>query len=144
MVDATRGVDGLLHLATRIQPFDQVGNPEAWHENDRLRADASRSLVDAAIANDVAIYVQPTVTFIYPVQGGAFEDARIVEVPEILCSALAAEREADRFARSGRRGVVLRFGLLDGPGTGHDTPAREPRAGIRGPDHTAMRPVRRR
>ncbi|HET6869744.1 MAG TPA: hypothetical protein VFH80_27775, partial [Solirubrobacteraceae bacterium] len=34
-------------------------------------------------------------------------------------SALVAERETERFAATGRRGVVLRLGLLDGPGTGH-------------------------
>ena len=37
-------------------------------------------------------------------------------------SALAAEEQAARFAAAGRHGVVLRLGLLDGPGTGHDQP----------------------
>ena len=42
----------------------------------------------------------------------------------ILRSALVAEHETARFARAGlnRRGVVLRLGLLDGPGTGHTRP----------------------
>ncbi len=44
------------------------------------------------------------------------------DVAEILRSALAAEQQAARFARAGRRGVVLRLGLLDGPGTGKDHP----------------------
>ena len=43
-------------------------------------------------------------------------------MPEHLRSALAAEREASRFAAAGRRGVVLRLGLLDGPGTGNEMP----------------------
>lgn len=122
VADAARRVDAILHLATRIQPLEQLGNPDAWRENDRLRADASRILVDAALATDVEVYVQPTVTFVYPPNGPASEDTAITEVSPILESALAAERETDRFARSGRRGVVLRFGLLDGPGTGHDAP----------------------
>ena len=33
-----------------------------------------------------------------------------------------AEKQAARFADAGRRGVVLRFGLLDGPGTGNNAP----------------------
>jgi hypothetical protein len=49
----------------------------------------------------------------------------IADVPAILRSALAAERRAERFARAGRRGVVLRFELLDGPGTGNDAPIRD-------------------
>jgi 2-alkyl-3-oxoalkanoate reductase len=121
---ATRGVDAVLHLATRIQPLEQLANRDAWCENDRLRADASRILVDAALTADVAAYVQPTVTFVYPDEGVACEDTPIGDVPAILRSALSAEREADRFAQSGRRGVVLRLGLLDGPGTGHELPVR--------------------
>jgi nucleoside-diphosphate-sugar epimerase len=119
---ATRGVDAVLHLATRIQPLEQLENPEAWRENDRLRADVSRILVEAALENGVAVYVQPTVTFVYPPRGRVTEDTPITDVPAILRSALTAERETDRFAHSGRRGIVLRLGLLDGPGTGHDEP----------------------
>ena len=120
---AIRGADAVLHLATRIQPLDKVRDPEAWRENDRLRADASRILVDAAIADGVATYIQPTVTFVYPAHGPVSEDTPVVgEVPQILRSALVAEDETARFASAGGRGVVLRFGLLDGPGTGNDAP----------------------
>jgi nucleoside-diphosphate-sugar epimerase len=119
---ATRDIDAVLHLATRIQSLDRLDDSEAWRENDRLRADASRVLVDAALASAVAVYVQPTVTFVYPADGPATEDTLVADVPPILRSALAAERETERFASAGRRGVVLRFGLLDGPGTGQDDP----------------------
>ena len=121
---AVRCADAVLHLATRIQALDQLDNPPAWRENDHLRADASRILVDAALASDVSVYVQPTVTFVYPPDAPASEETPIGEVSEILRSAIAAEFETDRFARAGRRGVVLRLGLVDGPGTGHDQPVR--------------------
>jgi hypothetical protein len=87
------------------------GRPDAWRENDRLRADASRILVDAAVAAGVAVYVQPTVT--------------VREVSPLLRSALVAEQQTERFARAGGRGVVLRLGLLDGPGTGAYPPLAE-------------------
>jgi hypothetical protein len=61
-----RGVDAVLHLATRIQPLEKMGQPQAWRQNDRLRAEASAILVDAALAADVKAYIQPTVTFVYP------------------------------------------------------------------------------
>ncbi|HEX4282474.1 MAG TPA: NAD(P)-dependent oxidoreductase [Solirubrobacteraceae bacterium] len=119
---AVLDVGGVVHLATRIRSLDKVSDPDAWHENDRLRADASRILVDAAIAAGVELYVQPTVTFVYPPHGQVSEDTPVREVLPILRSALVAERETDRFARAGGRGVVLRFGLLDGPGTWFDQP----------------------
>jgi nucleoside-diphosphate-sugar epimerase len=125
VADAVREVDGVLHLATRIRSLEQVSDPDAWRENDRLRADASRILVDAAIAAGAAVYVQPTVTFVYPPNGSVSEDTPVREVLPILRSALAAEQETERFARAGGRGVVLRLGLLDGPGTWYDQPMGE-------------------
>jgi nucleoside-diphosphate-sugar epimerase len=125
VADAVRGVDGIVHLATRIRSLDQISDTEAWRENDRLRAEASRILVDAAVAAGVAVYVQPTVTFVYPTNVRASEDTPVGEVIPILRSALAAEEQADHFARAGGRGVVLRFGLLDGPGTWYDEPMRD-------------------
>jgi nucleoside-diphosphate-sugar epimerase len=119
---AVRDVDGVLHLATRIRTLDRISDLDAWQENDRLRADASRILVDAAIAAGAEAYVQPTVTFVYPADGPVSEDTPVGEVLPILRSALAAEEQTERFARSGGRGVVLRFGLLDGPGTWYDEP----------------------
>ena len=120
---AMHGVDAVLHLATRIQPLDKMGQPEAWRENDRLRAEASAILVEAALAVDVKTYVQPTITFVYPAGQPVSEDTPVRnDVPVIMRSALAAEQQAARFAAAGRRGVVLRLGLLDGPGTGNGHP----------------------
>ena len=103
---AVAGKDAVFHLATRIP--QRIDDREAWRENDRLRAEASKLLVDAALAADVQTYVQPTVAF--------------GEGDERLNSAREAEAQTARFAAAGRRGVVLRFGLLDGPGTGNDEP----------------------
>ncbi len=119
-----READAVLHLATRIQPLDKMQQPQAWRENDRLRAEASAILVDAALAADVTVYVQPTITFVYPAHQPATEQTPIGDVPVIMRSALTAERQTSRFTAAGRRGVVLRLGLLDGPGTGHGHPIR--------------------
>jgi nucleoside-diphosphate-sugar epimerase len=118
VADAVRDADAVLHLATRIRPVELLSEADAWRENDRLRADAAKILVDAALAAQVSVCVQPTVAFVYPPDGHVSEDTPVGEVPPLLLSALVAEQETERFARAGRRGVVLRLGLLDGPGTG--------------------------
>jgi nucleoside-diphosphate-sugar epimerase len=110
VAEAVQGTDAIYHLATRIPPRERRGEPGIWRENDRLRAEASRLLVDAALAGETRIYVQPSVTFLYQPDG---------EVWPHLESALTAEREAIRFAET-RVGVVLRLGTLDGPGTDPD------------------------
>jgi len=149
---AAGDVDAVLHLATRIPSLAQMDQPQAWRENDRLRAEASAVLVDAALAADVKTYVQPTVTFVYP-DGPVTEETPAREaVPVIMRSALAAERQAARFATAGRHGVVLRLGLLDGPGTGQEHPNPGPgghaarrgcRAGATGGAHCAQRDLQR-
>lgn len=48
-----RDVGAVLHLATRVQSLDMLRQPEAWHDNDRLRAEASANLVDGALAANV-------------------------------------------------------------------------------------------
>ena len=110
VAEAVQDVDAIYHLATRIPPRERRGDPGVWEENDRLRAEASRLLVDAALAAETRIYIQASVTFVH--EPG-------------LESALLAERETARFADTGRVGVVLRFGTLDGPGTDPGPGAKE-------------------
>ncbi len=124
---AVVGVDGILHLATRIPPRERFDEPDAWRENDRLRAEASQLLVDSALGGGTELYLQASIAFLYPPDAPADEDTPLATVAEQLRSAVVAEREAARFAAAGRRGVVLRFGLLDGAGTGNEGP--DPRYG---------------
>jgi nucleoside-diphosphate-sugar epimerase len=78
--------------------------------------------VDAALAGATEVYVQPSVTFVYPGEGSVDEDTPIGDVPPHLESSLAAEQQAARFAGAGRRGVVLRLGQLESLGTRRKTP----------------------
>jgi nucleoside-diphosphate-sugar epimerase len=124
VADAIRDADpdAILHLATRILPLDQLSDPEAWYENDRLRIEATRNLVAAGLSIRVGTFVFPSVAFVYPPGGRTSEDTPVGDVAPTVRSALVAEHETTRFTHAGRRGVVLRLGLLDGPGTGHAAP----------------------
>jgi 2-alkyl-3-oxoalkanoate reductase len=121
---AVREADAVFHLATRIPPPEERGNPEAWRENDRLRREATGILVDAALATGVQRFVFPSIAFVYPSSGLVEESTPVAEeVPEHRRSALDGERHVARFAEGGGQGVVLRLGWLYGPGTGSEAPA---------------------
>jgi nucleoside-diphosphate-sugar epimerase len=115
--------DAVLHLATRIPPPERIGDRDAWHDTDRLRAEATPILVDAAMAASVEWFLFPSIAFVYPESGPVDESSPVADdVPEILLSALEAERHVARFDGDGRRGVVLRLGVLYGPTIGKETP----------------------
>lgn len=67
--DATKGVDAILHLATRIPPPESQGDPDAWKENDHLRREATRLLVDAATDAGANSFVFPSIAFVYSPSG---------------------------------------------------------------------------
>lgn len=120
---AMNGVDAVFHLATRIPPRERLGDPEAWKETDRLRREATSVLVAAASTADVALFVYPSIAFVYPPSGPVDESTPLGDMPTNIRSTVDAERHVARFADSGRRGVVLRFGNFYGPGTRLEKPA---------------------
>jgi nucleoside-diphosphate-sugar epimerase len=120
---AARDADAIVHLATRIPPPERLGDRDAWGETDRLRAEATPILVDAALAASVEWFLFPSIAFVYPESGPVDESTPVGKtVPEILLSALEAERHVARFDGDGRRGVVLRLGVLYGPTIGKPKP----------------------
>ena len=120
--DAVAPADAVLHFATRIPPPEQRGEPENWAENDRLRGEGTPILARAALVGSVDLLLMPTVAFVYP-PGPSDESTRIRDdLPFFLNTALVAEQAVAGFTQSGRRGIVLRLGLLYGPGTGSDGP----------------------
>lgn len=115
--------DAILHLATRIPPPERLADHDAWGDTDRLRAEATPILVDAALAASVEWFLFPSIAFLYPERGAVDESSPVPEtVPGILLSALEAERHVARFDGDGRRGVVLRLGVLYGPSIGKEKP----------------------
>jgi len=56
--EAEEGSGAVLHLATKIPPIMKIRSKGAWRENDRLRTEASRNLVDAALATGASVLWQ--------------------------------------------------------------------------------------
>ena len=108
--------DAVLHLATKIPPLAKARKTKAWADNDRLRTETSRHLVDAALAAGARLYVQEAVTFVYPDRGDEWidEETSLTDDNSWLQAVLDAEAEAARFTAAGGRGVTLRFGTFYG------------------------------
>lgn len=120
---AVSGHDAVCNLATAIPVGERAGSPSAWEENDRIRRDASRNLVDAALAAGAGRYVQESIAFLYADGGDRVLDESAPVDPSAAASALAAEASAARFAEHGGAGVVLRFGQFYGFDSAHTVEA---------------------
>ena len=113
---AVAGHEVVCNLATRIPSTMRMATPGAWAENDRIRVEASRNLVDAALAGGARHYVQESIAFLY--RGGRDEwldETSPIDPVANLRSATVAETEAARVTAAGASGVVLRFAAFYGP-----------------------------
>jgi len=114
---AVAGHDSVVNLATHIPSSAlQMFLPWAWRENDRLRRDASATLVDAAVAAGVACFVQESFAPVYPDCGDRWiDETERIEPVRYNRTVADAESSAIRFSQSGGSGIVLRFAGFYGP-----------------------------
>jgi nucleoside-diphosphate-sugar epimerase len=116
---AVAGHEVVCNLATHIPATGRMAAPGAWAENDRIRVEASRNLVDAALAGGAQRYVQESVTFLYRDGGDEWiDESSPVDPVANLRSATVAESNAARVTAAGATGVVLRFAAFYGPDSG--------------------------
>jgi nucleoside-diphosphate-sugar epimerase len=114
---AVSGSDGVAHLATHIPATRDAVKKSAWADNNRLRTEATRNLVDAAVAAGAKVFVKESIAFTYEDHGAEWidEDGPVGGGSPIVAPTLQGEQIAAGFTGDGRRGVVLRFGLFYGP-----------------------------
>jgi nucleoside-diphosphate-sugar epimerase len=103
----------VMNLATAIPPTSQMLRRSAWRTTDRLRTEASRNLVDAALQVGASRYVQEALGFVYADHGPAWIDEETpLDAPAYTAAVVVAEQQAQRFTERGGTGIVLRFGLF--------------------------------
>jgi nucleoside-diphosphate-sugar epimerase len=129
--NATAGHDAILHLATKIPPTSKGWRRSAWAENDRLRAEGTSVLLDAASTHGIGTFVMESIAFLYADGGDRWQDEDAPLDPGTNTSMVVAEDATAAFSASGGRGIVLRFGWFYGPDAIHtrDT-VRAARLGI--------------
>jgi nucleoside-diphosphate-sugar epimerase len=118
--DATRGYEGILHLATKIPTMTKAALASTWAENSRIRTEGTRNLVDAALANGARLFVKESIAFLYADGGGAWLDENSpLDAQGLMAPTIDGEAIALEFAGDGRRAVVLRFGIFHAARAAH-------------------------
>ena len=114
---AVAGQDAVVNLATCIPVGAAAIKARSWREDDQIRTDGSRILVDAALRQQVGRLVQEAVTFVYPDRGDEWITEETAPAPNHRSQAatMAATAQVSRFTSGGGSGVVLRFGQFYGP-----------------------------
>jgi nucleoside-diphosphate-sugar epimerase len=114
---AVAGAQVVAHLATNVPLMRDMSKPRAWQTHNRLRAEATRLLVDASRATGVSRLVKESVVFVYPDGGDRWigEETPPAGDVALLEPTLEGERTALSFAEGGRTAVVLRFAGFYGP-----------------------------
>jgi nucleoside-diphosphate-sugar epimerase len=115
---SVEGADTVIHLATAIPPTVRMADLETWAINDRLRAETTAHLVDAALAAGCSRFVLQSYFAVQAPRGDEWIEADPA-VPSSAWSGIpvmdtmqSAEELAGRFASGGGAAVVLRFGSL--------------------------------
>lgn len=115
LVSAFAGSEVVCNLATHVPVGFAAMRPGAWRVNDRIRAEGSRLVAEAARAAGVRRLVQESVSMVYA-DGG--EDWLAEDSPVVVNRATEpmamAETHAQEFACASRDSVVLRFGGIIG------------------------------
>jgi nucleoside-diphosphate-sugar epimerase len=123
---AVAGHELVCNLATAIPVAARASDPSAWEDNDRIRREGSRNLVDAALEAGASRYLQESIAFVYADGGERFlDESAAIATTFITRAALVGVAEAARFAERGGTGVALRFGQFYGFDSGHTVEAIE-------------------
>jgi nucleoside-diphosphate-sugar epimerase len=117
--------DAVIHQVTALPARLDWSNPSLFDENNRVRTEGTRNLVDAACAAGARRVVAQSIAFVYAPTGGRVknEDAALfTDAPPPLGGVVAAivEHEQRVTGTAGIEGLVLRYGMLYGRGTYHD------------------------
>ena len=117
--------EAVLHQITSLPPRLDWDDPSVFDANNRVRTEGTRVLLDAALATGARRIVAQSIAFVYAPTGDPVkdEDAPLfTDAPPPLGGLFAAivDHEQRVTGTAGIEGLVLRYGMLYGPGTYHD------------------------
>ncbi len=105
---ALRDTEAVVHMATSVPPVGRGWRTKAWVAHDRLRAEGTAVLTEAAHQVGVPRFVKESVCFFYDPQADRWIDEDTpIQSSDFARATLAAEETT-----LAAGGVVLRFGLF--------------------------------
>lgn len=115
LVGAFEGCDVVCSFATHVPVGASAVLDRSWRQNDRLRTDGVRRVVDAARAAHVRRVVQESVSMLYADQGDDWiTESSPLDITRATEPASVAELHLQEYQSEPRHGVVLRFGQILG------------------------------
>lgn len=115
----------VVHQLTALPERLDYGKPDVFDATNRVRTEGTRILVEAALAAGARRVVAQSIAFAYAPSGERVKDESaplFTDAPPPLGGAIQAIAELEQRVTGthGLEGVVLRYGMLYGPGTYHD------------------------
>jgi nucleoside-diphosphate-sugar epimerase len=136
----------VIHQLTDLpHAFDEAELAASQPRNARIRVEGTRNLIAAAQAASVPRFIVQSIAFGYAsgVEPYAESDPlNLADGPRVGTMRGAANMEEQVLA-SGMQAIVLRYGLLYGPGTWSEGPGRKPPLHVDAAAHAALLAVTR-
>jgi nucleoside-diphosphate-sugar epimerase len=117
--------DAIIHQLTALPARLDWSDPHIFDANNRVRTEGTRNLVEAGLVAGARRIVAQSIAFAYAPTGDRVkeEDAALfTDAPPPFGGAATAIVELEQLVTTtaGIEGLVLRYGMLYGPGTYHD------------------------
>ena len=137
----------VIHQLTDLpREFDEAKISASYSRNARIRTEGTRNLVAAAQAAGVRRFIVQSIAFAYPPGGEPHPETdplNLADPARAVTVKGAAEMERLVLEAPGIDGIVLRYGLLYGPGTWTATATRKPALHVDASAHAALLAVKR-
>jgi nucleoside-diphosphate-sugar epimerase len=149
LTDAMRAArpEVVIHQLTDLpREFDEAKISASYSRNARIRTEGTRNLVAAAQAAGARRFIVQSIAFAYPPGGEPHPETdplNLADPARAVTVKGAAEMERLVLEAPGIDGIVLRYGLLYGPGTWTATATRKPALHVDASAHAALLAVKR-
>src|SRR6516162_3352323 len=139
--------DVVIHQLTDLpREFDQARISASYPNNARIRSEGTRNLIAAAQAAGARRFSVQSIAFAYAPGGEPHVETdplNLADPVRAITVRGAADMEQQGLTASGLDAIVLRYGLLYGPGTWYETPSHRPALHVDAAAHAALRAVAR-